>query len=269
MGILAIHFGKLIGAAGIDRHENELARRVGLLFDVPMLMAALWVLMNWWGKSHGTVDGLKSHYYDVLLWGFFVLESALLTALVTHKRRYLRENWLNLVIIVLGIPLLMGVGTHLGMLRLLRLLIVLALLAHVGSRIRNLLSRNQLGTTLLASLMVILMAGLMMAALDPNIRSVEDGIWWAWVTVTTVGYGDVVPTSTAGRVFGGLIILFGIGLFAMITASLAAFFVSRQEEEMLDEERETLLRLAQLDDRLIRLEEKLDRLMDTRDRDRG
>ena len=54
----------------------------------------------------------------------------------------------------------------------------------------------------------------------------------------------------------------------MITASLAAFFISRQEEEMLDEERETLLRLAQLDDRLYRLEERLDRLLDARDDNR-
>ena len=265
MATLAIRFGKLIGAAGIDPRENALARRVGLLFEVPMLMVALWVLMNWWGTSRGTLDSTRSHYYDILLWGFFVLESTLLTALVSHRLRYLRDNWLNLVIILLGIPLLMGVATHLGMLRLLRVLIVLAL---VGRRIRNLLPRNQLGTTLLASLIVILMAGVMITAIDPGISSLEDGIWWAWVTVTTVGYGDVVPTSTAGRMFGGLIILFGIGLFSMITASLAAFFISRQEEEMLDEERETLLRLAQLDDRLYRLEERLDRLLDARDDNR-
>lgn len=251
-----------IGAAGVDARERPLARAVGLILEFPMLFAALWVLVMWWGKAvdpllRGTADS-----YDMMLWGLFVFETGIMLLLVRHKMAYLKGNWLNLVIIVMGLPLLMGYHTHFAVLRLLRLLIVTALLVHVGGRIKNLLSRNQLGTTLLASLIVIVMAGAMISVLDPGIKSPIDGIWWAWVTVTTVGYGDIVPTSGAGKLFGSLIILMGIGLFSMITASLAAFFISRQEEEMVGEERENYRRLRDIEDRLCRLEDKIDKLVE-------
>lgn len=253
--------GYFIGAAGVESTENLTARRAGVIFEVPMLMAALWLLMNWWAESRGVISGPVSNRYDMLLWGLFVLESTLLSYLVTNTKRYLLGNWLNLVIILLGLPMLIGWQTHMGILRLLRLMIVFSLLLHVGAGVKKMLSRNELGATLIASLIVIVMAGIMIAGLDPAIESPADGIWWAWVTVTTVGYGDVVPTSTAGRIFASLIILLGIGLFSMITATFAAYFISQKENELIDEERENHRRMCDMDDRLYRVEEKLETLL--------
>jgi voltage-gated potassium channel len=90
---------------------------------------------------------------------------------------------------------------------------------------RKILSRNHLGMTLMVSFIIVIMSGTLMALIDPNIETPLDGIWWAWVTITTVGYGDIVLGSTAGRLFGSaLIILLGIALFSMLTASFSAFF---------------------------------------------
>ncbi len=253
--------GQYIGAAGVHRAENRTARRVGVLFEVPMLLAALWILLSWWADSHEPSSLIIRPWYDLTLWGLFVVETALLAWLVSNTRRYLIGNWLNLVIILLGLPILLGWDVNLGALRLLRILAVLALLLHIGSGVRKMLSRNELGTTLAASLAVILMSGVMMAVLDPGIETPWDGIWWAWVTVTTVGYGDVVPVSLIGRVFGSLIILMGIGLFSMITASFAAFFISRQEEEIVSTEEDLRQRVDRLEDHLTTIESKLDRLL--------
>ena len=109
-----------------------------------------------------------------------------------------------------------------------------------------------------------------MAGIDPAIEDVWQGLWWAWVTVATVGYGDIVPESTAGRVFGSLVILFGVGFFSLLTASFSAYFVSRGEveieEEIEEEELEEMSELKRIEDRidamektLRRIEEKLER----------
>ena len=176
------------------------------------------------------------------------------------RPRYLRSNWLNLVIVLLGLPILLGWDINIVALRILRLLSVLALLLHIGSGVRKMLRRNELGTTLAASAIIIVMAGVMMALLDEGIATPWDGIWWAWVTVTTVGYDDIVPISSAGRAFASLIILMGIGLFLMITASFAAFFISRQEEQIASDEKVLTEKVVRLESAIERMEQKLDKL---------
>ena len=248
----------LLGCAGVSPHENHRSRMTAVIFEVPMLMAAVWILINWWSTAHGGQQQSSGDMYDLLLWGLFFSETVLLSALVNHRTYYLRSNWLNLVIIVLGFPMLLGLESHFGMLRLLRVVVLFSLLIHVGGRLRNLLSRNELGTTLLASVIVIIMAGIMMAAIDPAIESPVDGVWWAWVTVTTVGYGDLVPNSALGKVFASLVILLGLALFSMLTGTFAALFIEKKEEEMLDAEQEQIL--ERLDDVIQRLEQLEERL---------
>ena len=64
-----------------------------------------------------------------------------------------------------------------------------------------------------------------------NIKSFEDGLWWAVTTVTTVGYGDRFPTTTEGRRRAVLLMLGGISLVGVITASVASWFVKLSQEE--------------------------------------
>ena len=248
---------RLIGAAGVAATENRRARRVGSIFEVPMLVAALGILLRWWSQTSSDEALYTGPYFDLALWGLFVLESTLLSLLVDNPRRYLKGNWLNLVIIGLGIPVLFSFNVDIGFLRLLRLLIVFSLLIHVGSRVHKMLSRNELATTLIASAIVIVMAGVMIAALEPDIHTPWQGIWWAWVTVTTVGYGDIVPKTPQGRLFGGLVILMGIALFSMITAAFAAFFISQKENEVLDEERAEYRKICDLEERIYALENQI------------
>ena len=66
---------------------------------------------------------------------------------------------------------------------------------------------------------------------DSNIRSVWDGIWWAVVTMGTVGYGDKYPISTGGRIVGLLLIFSGVGLMSLVTATIASMFVEKKMKE--------------------------------------
>ena len=234
-----------------------------------MMLLALWIIMEWLLEAKGMIRSDIEQLTDWIVWAFFLIETVLLTYLVRDKLRYLKANWLNLVIVSLGMPVLWGGPIHAAALRFLRVIVAFGLLVNSSPTVKAILARNHLGTTLMISLVVVIVGGTLMASIDPNIDGPLEGIWWAWVTVSTVGYGDVVPISQAGRVIAAVMILLGMGLFSLITASFTAFFVAREEEHVEEEiveevaasEADTNARLERLDRRLARLEKTMDVLV--------
>jgi voltage-gated potassium channel len=79
-----------------------------------------------------------------------------------------------------------------------------------------------------------------------GIHTFGDALWWAVVTVTTVGYGDEVPVTGAGRVVATCLMLTGIGLVGALTATIASFFVQQQHTEELAEIRGQLQEIRDL-----------------------
>jgi voltage-gated potassium channel len=110
------------------------------------------------------------------------------------------------------------------------------------------------------SVLVTLAAGSLMTVADRNnYPSIGSGLWWSVQTVTTVGYGDNVPTSVAGRLVASLVMVFGIGFLTVTTAAITSTFVSRSRLEQRQPE-STALSAGQyelLDRRLARIEAAL------------
>jgi voltage-gated potassium channel len=74
--------------------------------------------------------------------------------------------------------------------------------------------------------------GLLMTTIDEkNFTTIGQGLWWAVQTVTTVGYGDAVPTTVAGRLVAAVVMLGGLAFLAVITAAVTSAFVARATEE--------------------------------------
>jgi voltage-gated potassium channel len=117
---------------------------------------------------------------------------------------------------------------------------------------------------LAAAFFVLALAGaiVMRAADAHNFPSLGLAFWWALQTVTTVGYGDVVPTTSTGKVVGGIEMMIGISLVSLLTAAVTSVVIQRGETASREEDRahleetaETILAaIAEIDDRLGRLE---------------
>ncbi|WP_344945137.1 potassium channel family protein [Terrabacter ginsenosidimutans] len=156
-------------------------------------------------------------------WAAFAVDYAVRLGLSRRRAGFVRTNLLDLAVVVL--PLLRP-------LRLLRLVTLLSVLNRaMGGSLRGRVGVYVSGATAL----VLSVAGL--AILDaerqssePNITSFGDALWWAATTVTTVGYGDRYPTTATGRFIAGGLMLAGIALLGIVTASFASWLLDKVRE---------------------------------------
>ena len=118
----------------------------------------------------------------------------------------------------------------------------------------EMLKQKSLAYVLFLAVAVTVVFGLAVFLIDPNVHSFSDGVWYAWVTMTHVGYGVVVPTSFLGRLLSCLLILFGLAVLALLTATFSTILIGRDLGGVANEESLILAELKRLHERLDRLE---------------
>ncbi len=188
-------------------------------------------------------------------------------------------NPLTIVDIIVLTPLFMMIWTHnlhdadFVILRLLRFTSLLNIFRfYRSSKILSLLRNlsHQIWYEILIfciiSLQCIVVAGVLFYAaengVNEQVKSIGDGIWWAIVTLTTIGYGDIYPLTTAGRIIATVLWLLGIGLVALPTGILASGFIRalREEKKLAHLEEEIEEESDDMNARLKRIEKKLQNL---------
>ncbi len=184
-----------------------------------------------------------------LIWLAFVLEFATLLYLSPDRRETVRTHKLDVALIALPILRPLRVA------RLLRLATAGTAVARMAVAAGRLLGRPGFGATLGLVGGCILLGGLLVSVAEnqqdgSTIGGIADGIWWAFVTCTTVGYGDEFPVTASGRTIAVILMLIGISGLSAITANVAAFFVAGDVEDETDE----------IDERLDRIEAQLTRI---------
>lgn len=166
-----------------------------------------------------------------LVWVLFALDYVVSLILVPHTTRWFFTHLHELAIVFLP---------ALHPLRLLRLVTVISVLQRsAGAALRG----KVILYVAFTSTLLVFMAAL--AILDAeqnepgaNITSFGDAIWWAVVTITTVGYGDHYPVTDFGRWIAVGLMICGLGLLGTITATLASWFVEKVEETAGDKKKE-------------------------------
>ncbi len=184
-------------------------------------------------KSHGWQT--FAEVANWLIWGVFAVELVLVLAVAQRKRAALRAHWLDASIVVVTVP---AYGRLLSSLRLVRL-VRLMRLARVGVVIgravqaeRRLTSANVFRFMSVATILLIFVAGAVQATVDRrDFKSYWNGIWWAIVTVSTVGYGDISPQTVTGRIVAIVLMVVGIGFLAVLTATISSHFVKAERQE--------------------------------------
>jgi voltage-gated potassium channel Kch len=124
---------------------------------------------------------------------------------------------------------------------------------------RELTARRSLQIIISATLIVTVVGGLAIRLVDrKDFSSIGEGMWWAVQTVTTVGYGDVVPHGTGGRLIATLVMLTGIAFISLVTASVTATLVEQNRRRRPSDGDPVIASLEAISSRLDAIERRLD-----------
>jgi len=191
-------------------------------------------------------------------WGVFAVDFGVRVALAERRGRYVLKHWLDVLIIAL--PLLRP-------LRLLRLVTLLKVLnRRATSGLRGRVAIYVAGGSALLAVCGALAELSVERGRGGNIASFGDALWWAATTMTTVGYGDRYPVTGQGRLIAVALMLSGIALLGVVTATVATWLV---EHVASAEQEQTRDLQQQLDEVRIQLDEVLARLPQRTDEKRG
>lgn len=139
---------------------------------------------------------------------------------------------------------------------LLRLTLCGAIFFRLSTLIASHIGPRRLPQTVIFALMVLATSGAGFLWLEPKIHTYADGVWLAFTTGATVGYGDLVPSTPSSRIFAAFIVLLGYALFSVVTANIAALLVG-EDEKRLRQEMHADMRLLRNEIAALRKEIKL------------
>jgi voltage-gated potassium channel len=189
-------------------------------------------------------------YADNIICGLFLLDFIKNVIQAPNKLRYLYTwGWIDLAS---SIPMIdpLRWGRAARVFRIFRVLRGVRATRLLGTLILERRSESAfLAATLVSTLLIIFssIAILQFEDLpDSNIKSPEDALWWAFVTITTVGYGDKFPLSSEGRIVAGMLMLAGVGLFGTFSGFIASWFIAPQKKEADTEIQSLRIEIAEL-----------------------
>jgi len=151
-----------------------------------------------------------------------------------NKLTFMKWGWIDLLS---SIPTFdfMRAGRLLRLIRLIRLIRAFKSTRHIVSHVfKNKVQGTLTSVSLIAVLMLLFSSiAILQFENDPNsnIKTAEDAVWWSYVTITTVGYGDKYPVTTEGRIIAAILMTVGVGLFGTFTAFVSSWFVKSDKND--------------------------------------
>lgn len=206
---------------------------IGVLAIISIILLAIESLLN-------VTEGTLTRIYVADLIICIVFARDFISRLISNpnKHRFLKTNGFEILAMIPalllsalgGIPLLSLGLRSLRLVRVIRVFLLLARMRRLLSNFGKFASKSHLITMLVITFCIILMGAFAVLILEKGaptaqITSLTDAIWWSISTVTTVGYGDIVPMSIVGRIMGMLLMIVGIGVMAAFISQVSATLV--------------------------------------------
>ncbi|MEI4768141.1 ion transporter [Psychrobacillus sp. FJAT-51614] len=190
------------------------------------------IVTSYSGSEILTPDQIKWADYIFII--YFSIEYVVRLYRAKDKKKFVKENIFDLIALI-PFDALFKVARLMRLVRLIRII-------KVSKTLQGIFKSGGLTNVFLFTLLIMSWGAASNYILEkgenPNINSLGDSIWWSIVTVSTVGYGDISPVTTGGRIIASILMLVGIGLIGSITGSMAIYFSNI--EQTVDSEEDPL-----------------------------
>lgn len=212
---------------------NSAATRAEQWWRWPVLMALLCTIPAFYIELLENLPTPLAIAIYLLAAALIALSLWRVARLLNHPRPYLRRNALDLVLVAgLLLAALLPPSAESTAALAVRLLVAMLTLVRMVWAIRSWVSRGGLAYLLMLALLVLGFCGLGFWALEPHAHSLGDGLWLAFTTAATVGYGDIVPTTAASKIFAVFVVLLGYAVLSLVTAAIASNWVENSERRL-------------------------------------
>ena len=197
-------------------------------------------------------------FIDQLICSLFFIQWNIDLLRSKHKKEYVKTRWLDLIA---SLPLIESLR-YIRLFQIIRVIRVMHSGHHLLTQIRNNRQEMTFVSILLLLVFLICFGSLFILIAEspyPNatIKTPSDALWWALITISTVGYGDYTPVSLGGRLFAAIMIICGVGMFGMISGLVTSFVNPSSSQKYLKKQEKKIDTLLQQQNDLLNKVEQL------------
>ena len=215
--------------------NEDLAKKELNLFNIIILVLSLYVLISLIVTTFFVLSDevtVLLNYVDNLICIIFLVDFAIRFKKANNKLVFMKWGWIDLISSIPYIDFLRA-GRVLRLIRLIRVFRAFKATKLIFEHINRNKKQTALTSVALISFLMVIFSSIAILQFEKdvnsNIKTAEDAIWWSYVTITTVGYGDKFPITTEGRIIGAVLMTMGVGIFGTFTALVSSWFIEKKD----------------------------------------
>lgn len=173
-------------------------------------------------------------FFDDAICVIFLIEFSIRFYNAESKWQFMRWGWIDLIS---SIPMLefLRAGRIFSVFRLIRILRIFRSIRVLIKHFKKNRVESAVSSMAIITILLMIFCSVMILRLENvphgNIKTAEDSLWWAIGTITTIGYGDLYPVTTGGRIVASVLIIFGVGMFGTLSGLITSWFLGAKRKK--------------------------------------
>lgn len=219
----------------MDNNNSNLKKEIKL-FNILILILSVYVLVSLLVSVMFELSkelNILLGYIDNFICIVFLVDFWIRFKKADNKLEFMKWGWIDLIASIPFLDLARA-GRVIRLIRLVRVFRALKSTKLIYEHITQNKKQSVLTSVALISILMIIFSSIAILQfekdINSNIKTAEDAIWWSYVTITTVGYGDKYPITTEGRIIGAILMTTGVGIFGTFTALVSSWFIQKNED---------------------------------------